>query len=172
MRRKAVGSERLVAIDTRKPDREHWREIIPQAEETLSSVGFVGNLFVAHYLKDAKTQIKMYAADGDFVREVEFPGIGTASGFGGKRTAYFDEILFIPVGDVAVPMKAVNGDQSAAVFAFGWPEVINLSLGGVSLAPGQVRLARGMDETYLPLQGLDYWARVVWHQQRDDFQQE
>ncbi len=24
--------------------------------------------------------------------------------------------------DVAVPMKAVNGDQSAAVFAFGWPE--------------------------------------------------
>jgi glycerol kinase len=26
------------------------------------------------------------------------------------------------VGDVAVPMKAVNGDQSAAVFAFGWPE--------------------------------------------------
>jgi glycerol kinase len=26
------------------------------------------------------------------------------------------------VGDVAIPMRAVNGDQSAAVFAFGWPE--------------------------------------------------
>ncbi|MGE5095585.1 MAG: FGGY family carbohydrate kinase [Betaproteobacteria bacterium] len=26
------------------------------------------------------------------------------------------------VGEAAIPMKAVNGDQSAAVFAFGWPE--------------------------------------------------
>jgi glycerol kinase len=25
-------------------------------------------------------------------------------------------------GDTAIPLKAVNGDQSAAVFAFGWPE--------------------------------------------------
>ena len=45
-----------------------------------------GNLFVAHYLKDARTQIKLYGIDGAFVREVAFPGIGTASGFGGKRT--------------------------------------------------------------------------------------
>jgi glycerol kinase len=26
------------------------------------------------------------------------------------------------VGDLAIPLTAVNGDQSAAVFAFGWPE--------------------------------------------------
>ena len=40
-------------------------------------------MFVASYLKDAKTQVKMFSLDGGFVREVEFPGIGTAAGFGG-----------------------------------------------------------------------------------------
>jgi prolyl oligopeptidase len=77
---------RLIAIDTRKPERSNWKEIIPQAKENLTSLGLVGNLFIAHYLKDARTQIKLYAMDGTFVREVEFPGLGTASGFDGKRT--------------------------------------------------------------------------------------
>jgi prolyl oligopeptidase len=77
---------RLIAIDTRKPARSNWKEIVPQAKENLTGLGLVGNLFIAHYLKDARTQIKVYAMDGTFVREVEFPGIGTAGGFGGKRT--------------------------------------------------------------------------------------
>ncbi len=77
---------RLITIDTRKPERSNWKEIIPQAKENLTGLGLVGNLFIAHYLKDARTQIKLYAMDGTFVREVEFPGIGTAGGFGGKRT--------------------------------------------------------------------------------------
>ncbi|MBI1310018.1 prolyl oligopeptidase family serine peptidase [bacterium] len=76
---------RVVAIDIRKPARENWREIIPQREETLRGVSLVGNLFVASYLKDAQTQVNIHSMNGDFVREVEFPGIGSASGFGGKR---------------------------------------------------------------------------------------
>jgi len=81
-----ASRRRLVAIDIRRPARENWKEIIPQAEETLRGVNFVGNLFVASYLKDARTQVKMYQTDGSFVREVEFPSLGSAAGFGGKRT--------------------------------------------------------------------------------------
>ncbi len=77
---------RVIAVDLRKPEKANWREIIPQAKESLGHVGFVGNLLVAHYLKDARTQVKMYTPDGSLVREVEFPGIGSATGFGGKRT--------------------------------------------------------------------------------------
>jgi prolyl oligopeptidase len=78
--------KRVIAIDIRKPARENWREIIPQTKETLEDVGIVGNLFVCEYLKDAVTQVKMHDMTGTLVREVEFPGLGTASGFGGKRT--------------------------------------------------------------------------------------
>jgi prolyl oligopeptidase len=91
---------RLIAIDTRKPEREHWKEIVPEAKENLSGVGLVGNLFVAHYLKDARTQIKLYDMEGAFVREVELPGIGTAGGFGGKRT---DTDTFYVFSSFAMP---------------------------------------------------------------------
>jgi len=76
---------RVIAIDIRKPDQKNWKEVIPQQEETLRGVGLVGNTFVASYLKDAKTQVNIHSMKGDFIREVEFPGIGSATGFGGKR---------------------------------------------------------------------------------------
>jgi prolyl oligopeptidase len=76
---------RVIAIDTEKPARANWKEVIPQADETLGGVSIVGNQFFASYLKDARTQIKLFKTTGEFVRELELPGIGTASGFGGKR---------------------------------------------------------------------------------------
>lgn len=77
---------RVIAVDIRKPDPKHWKEVIPEAKENLVGVNMVGNLFVATYLKDARTQVKMFDPEGHFVREVDFPGIGSAGGFGGKRT--------------------------------------------------------------------------------------
>jgi len=78
-------NRRVIAIDLKKPSRENWKEIIPQTENALDGVGIVGNMFVCDYLKDAKTQVRLHGMDGAFVREVEFPDIGTASGFDGKR---------------------------------------------------------------------------------------
>ena len=76
---------RVIAIDTRNPERSQWQEVIPQASETLESVGLLNNQFLADYLKDAHTQIKIFDLNGSFVREVPLPGIGSAGGFGGKR---------------------------------------------------------------------------------------
>ena len=82
----AAPRGRVIAIDTRDPAPEKWKEVIPQAPETLGNVGAVGGRFLASYLKDAQTQVKVFGLDGKFVRSVEFPGIGTAAGFGGKRS--------------------------------------------------------------------------------------
>ncbi|NUQ52100.1 MAG: S9 family peptidase [Phycisphaerales bacterium] len=77
---------RVIAIDLTKPARANWKELIPQAAETLQGCGMVGDFFFASYLKDAKTQVKQFDTGGKLVREVKFPGIGSAGGFGGKRT--------------------------------------------------------------------------------------
>ncbi len=76
---------RLIAIDTKKPARENWQEIIPQSAETLESVSILNNQWVADYLKDAHSQIKIFDLKGEFIREVELPGLGSVGGFGGKR---------------------------------------------------------------------------------------
>ena len=76
---------KIIAIDLNNPDKEHWQEIIPETSETLKGVGILNNQFVANYLKDARSQIKIFDLDGSLVREVELPGIGSAGGFAGKR---------------------------------------------------------------------------------------
>ncbi|MBU0718405.1 MAG: prolyl oligopeptidase family serine peptidase [Planctomycetes bacterium] len=76
---------RVLAIDLRKPERSNWKEIIPEAPETLRGVSLTGGRLVASYLKDAYSQVKIFDLDGKFVRNVEFPAIGSAYGFGGKQ---------------------------------------------------------------------------------------
>lgn len=74
---------RLVALDLDSPGQ--LQEVIPEAEETLQGVSLIHNQFVAFYLKDAHTQIKTFALDGTYQGEIPLPGLGSASGFGGKR---------------------------------------------------------------------------------------
>lgn len=87
---------RVIAIDTRSPERADWTEIIPQAKETLRRVNVVNNMFVASYLKDAHTQVKIFDLQGKKVREVTLPGMGSAYGFGGKR--HYTETFYMFTG--------------------------------------------------------------------------
>jgi len=77
---------RVIAIDTASPDKKNWKEIVPQGKETLRGVQSVGGKLILSYLKDAYTQTRVHDFSGKLVRDVKFPGIGTASGFGGKRS--------------------------------------------------------------------------------------
>ena len=76
---------RLIAVDATAPARANWKELIPQGAETLQGVGVVNGEFLASYLKDARSVVKVFALDGKPVREVAMPGLGTAGGFAGKR---------------------------------------------------------------------------------------
>ncbi|MGB6166272.1 MAG: prolyl oligopeptidase family serine peptidase [Geitlerinemataceae cyanobacterium] len=73
---------RLIAIDTETGEPT---EIIPQTDDVLEGVGVLNNQFITSYLKDARSQVKIFHLDGSFVREVNLPGIGSVGGFGGKR---------------------------------------------------------------------------------------
>ncbi len=97
----------VIAIDIRKPESKNWKVLIPETEDTLTDVNLVGNVFICIYLKDARTQVKIHALDGRFLREVELPGIGTASGFGGKRT---DTLTFYTFSSFATPPSIYSYD--------------------------------------------------------------
>ena len=84
---KDAARGKLVAIDVAKKeasDPATWKTIIPEAPETLRGVSHVGGRLVASYLKDARSQVKVYSLAGKLERELELPGLGTAGGFGGR----------------------------------------------------------------------------------------
>ena len=62
-----------------------WKDVVPQAAETLNSVQMINDQFVTNYLKDAYTQIKIWDKNGEHIRDVQLPGIGSAGGFGGRQ---------------------------------------------------------------------------------------
>lgn len=76
---------RVVAIDTRRPQRGAWKEIIGESGDALQGVNTVGGRFLASYLHDVKTVVKQHGLDGRDLGQIKLPGIGSAYGFGGKR---------------------------------------------------------------------------------------
>lgn len=75
---------RLVAIDIEKPAPEDWQELIPENEDKLEYVDFVGNRFICTYLHHAAHQVRLFMQDGSPDGELSLPGLGTVVGFGGR----------------------------------------------------------------------------------------
>lgn len=77
-------NSKVVWVDAANPSYENWKDLIPETENSLSTSAGGGKIF-ASYLVDVKTQVKQYDLNGKLEREIELPGIGTASGFGGWK---------------------------------------------------------------------------------------
>ena len=76
--------QRVIAIDTRKAQAANWKMVVPESAQTLVSVSRVKRQFIANYLADARSMIKVFDRHGRAVREIALPGIGSAAGFQGK----------------------------------------------------------------------------------------
>ena len=74
---------RVVSVDLSTPTQANWKDVIPETENVLQA-GTGGGKIFANYLVDAKTAVKQFDMDGNLERDIELPGIGTASGFGAK----------------------------------------------------------------------------------------
>ena len=81
---KNAPNQKIVTVDAANPGYENWVDFIPETENVLSpSTG--GGYFFAEYMVDAISKVYQYDYDGKQVREVQLPGLGSASGFGGKK---------------------------------------------------------------------------------------
>ena len=76
---------RVIGIDTTKPKKENWVEIVPQAKAMLDNATTAGGQLFCEYLQDAKSAVRSFDFKGKFIRDITLPGIGTAGGFGGHR---------------------------------------------------------------------------------------
>ena len=130
---------RVIAIDINQPEKDKWKTLISEREETLEAVGVLNNQFVADYLKDAYTQIKIFDLSGSPVRDVVLPGIGSAGGFNGKRT---DTETFYSFTSYTVPSRIYRYD----------------------LTTGESTLFR---EPTIPFNPDDYETRQVFYSSKD-----
>ncbi|HTI13863.1 MAG TPA: prolyl oligopeptidase family serine peptidase [Dictyobacter sp.] len=75
---------RIIAIDTTHPERENWRELVPEQVDVLDFVLIAQQQFVVSYLHDAHHQLKLYQKDGQAAGEIALPTLGSVVGLSGK----------------------------------------------------------------------------------------
>ena len=112
---------RVIAIDTGNPERNNWKIVIPECSDALQEVSMVGNKFIATYLHDAHSLVKIYDMDGKPIRDVELPGIGSTIGFAGRQTD--SETFFLFTG-FTTPGTVYHYDlETASCRTFREPKV-------------------------------------------------
>jgi prolyl oligopeptidase len=109
---KDAPKKRLIAIDTRTPEPENWKTLIPESDDTLQYVSLIGDKFFANYLRDAYSVVRVYDLSGNFLHEVQLPGIGSVGGFGGKRS---DTETFYSFTSFTVPPRIYCYDTMTGV---------------------------------------------------------
>lgn len=77
-------TNKLVTAPIADPKPANWKTMIEAKPEVLSVSTAGGSLFCS-YLKDAVNKVYQYDMTGKLIREVQLPGLGTASGFAAKK---------------------------------------------------------------------------------------
>ena len=92
-------NKRIVTVDVSNPTAENWKDCIAETDQVLSPSTGAGFIF-ANYMKDAVSLVKQFDYNGNLVREIELPGLGTATGFGGKNE---DKIVYFSFTNYVTP---------------------------------------------------------------------
>jgi prolyl oligopeptidase len=90
-----AANGRLIRVNAQNPTRKFWKEIIPESEHLLQQVELVGDHLVAHYLKDAHSEFRVYNLEGEAEKLVNLPGYGTVMDYKGQgEEVYFKYTSF------------------------------------------------------------------------------
>ena len=130
-------NRRLIEVDLLVP--QGRRELVPEADATLEGAEAVGGHLVLSYLRDAHSEVRVHALDGELVRVLELPGLGSAAGFDGRlaeATTAFAFTGFTTPGEI-------------------W---------ALDVASGETRLLRRPD---VGLDPADYEVYQEWFESRD-----
>lgn len=83
---------RLVTATADKPQREHWKDLIPQQDAVLTDVSMAGDNMIVTFDRDAANHAYLYHRDGSLIREIQFPAYGSA-GFSSSRR--HNEVFYV-----------------------------------------------------------------------------
>lgn len=84
-------NSKVVVVDAKAPSVENWKDLIPETTNVLSPSSAGGYIF-AEYMVDAISKVYQYNLEGEKLRTIELPDIGSVSMNGDKfdaNTSYY-----------------------------------------------------------------------------------
>ncbi|HUQ89864.1 MAG TPA: prolyl oligopeptidase family serine peptidase [Vicinamibacterales bacterium] len=107
---KDAPNGRVVRIDPAKPGPANWKIILPEKQDTIDSVAVAGGKVIATYMKDVASKAYVHNLEGALENEIELPGLGSVSGFGGNMD---DTSLFYSFTSFTYPTSIFRYEVAA-----------------------------------------------------------
>lgn len=98
-------NNQLVKINLQRPEKEHWKVVIPNSSYLLEGVTMVAGQLIATYLKNAQTELVQLDIDGNNPKVIQLPGLGTAEL---TYARVKDEELFYSFTSYATPLTTYS----------------------------------------------------------------
>ena len=113
-------NKKIVVTNAANPTSDNWQDFIPETEHVLTA-GTGGGYFFTEYMVDAISKVMQYDYDGNLIREVELPGVGSAGGFGGKKE---DEEFYFSFTNYNTPGSSYKYNVKTGTYEQYWkPEI-------------------------------------------------
>lgn len=116
-------NKKIVWVDASNPSPGQWEDFIPESENVLAPTKG-GGYFFAEYMVDALSKVLQYDYDGKLVREVKLPGLGSASGFGGKKA---DKNLYFSFTNYIIPASIYKYTVATGEYKSYWKPTIDFN---------------------------------------------
>ncbi|HKB89685.1 MAG TPA: prolyl oligopeptidase family serine peptidase, partial [Opitutaceae bacterium] len=75
---------RIVSADVATPQREHWRDLVPEGSVHLEGIAAAGGKLVCQYTHNASSELKVFDANGKFESSIALPSLGSVSSPSGQ----------------------------------------------------------------------------------------
>jgi len=75
---------RVFSTELASPQREHWREVVPEGDIHLEAMAASGGKLICQYTHNASSELKVFSADGKFQSAIALPALGSVSATSGR----------------------------------------------------------------------------------------
>ncbi len=114
-------NKKIVTVNASKPTPENWVDCIPESENVLTPSTGAGFLF-ANYMVNAVSKILQYDFNGNLIKEIKLPGVGSADGFIGKKEA---TALYFSFTNYSTPAASYKFNPKNGTYKSYWKPKID-----------------------------------------------
>ena len=113
-------NKRIVKTNFDNPTQNNWVDLISEQEFVLTPSTCGGYIFT-EYMIDAISKVYQYNYDGELIREINLPGIGSAGGFSGEKD---QTELYFSFSNYYTPMSRFKFNvESGDYYEYWSPEI-------------------------------------------------
>ncbi|MEE9162110.1 MAG: prolyl oligopeptidase family serine peptidase [Candidatus Neomarinimicrobiota bacterium] len=120
---------KVFSMDLAHRDRSAWTILIPEGEDAISTARLAGGRLVVQTLHNATERMHVYDLDGELIRAVDLPTLGTVGRWWGREPARETE-LFYAFTSFLYPSTVFRYDLATGATSRVWASTVNVDPAG------------------------------------------